>query len=83
MNQAKRLWTVRIGENELTKSHLKWISLLECGANAKIKTGRIDIPDDCNVQVIDPPKTHLASIIGRKGKAAEVESGGDDDLVAI
>ena len=85
LNQSKRSLTVRIGENEdydKVPSQIT-ISLLECGANAKIKTGRIDIPDDCNIKVLDPPKTHLASIIGRKGKAAEVESGGGDDLVAI
>ena len=85
LNQAKRSLTVRIGEGDdydKVPSQIT-ISLLECGANAKIKTGRIDIPDDCNVKVLDPPKTHLASIIGRKGKAAEVEKGDDEDLVSI
>ena len=82
LNQAKRSLTVRIGDSDdydKVPSRII-ISLLECGANAKIKTGRIDIPDDCNVHVLDPPKTHLASIIGRKGKAADVEEASSDDF---
>lgn len=82
LNQAKRSLTVRIGDSDdydKVPSRII-ISLLECGANAKIKTGLIEIPDDCNVRVVDPPKTHLASIIGRKGKAAEVEEDSSDDF---
>ena len=82
LNQAKRSLTVRIGDSDdydKIPSRIV-ISLLECGANAKIKTGRIDIPKECNVHVIDPPKTHLASIIGRKGKAEGVEGEGGDDF---
>ena len=82
LNQAKRSLTVRIGDSDdydKIPSRIV-ISLLECGANAKIKTGRIDIPKECNVHVIDPPKTHLASIIGRKGKAEDVEGEGGDDF---
>jgi large subunit ribosomal protein L25 len=82
LNQAKRSLTVRIGDSDdydKVPSRII-ISLLECGANAKIKTGRIDIPDDCNVHVLDSPKTHLASIIGRKGKAASVEEDTNDDF---
>ena len=82
LNQTKRSLTVRIGDSDdydKVPSRVV-VSLLQCGGNAKIKAGFIDIPSDCNIHVVDPPKTHLASIIGKKGVVAQVEEVEDDDF---
>ena len=86
LNQAKRDVMCRIHGTDYDKIPSGFVlSLAKFESLDRVRVGDVTLPAEASetLELLDNPTVHLASIVGRKGKAAEVDAGEEVEEIFV